>query len=240
MSALLPASPDGHPELAVAWVLHALEPDEDAEFAEHLADCAGCRRIVEETEEVATLLGSAVEPAETAAGAAGRGSWLRRRPIWASPHPEPAKMPACVDRLHPVAGSPFSPAHPPVDATSDRCAAVDGVLDDGRRRWARRATAGLAVAAALALVVAIGGLVAREPVARRASATPPRAAARGEEVVQLLDAAARPGDPARSPRDPGRRRRGPRRRPRQGPRGPRVRAGAHRRRPHVCPLGPRR
>jgi hypothetical protein len=60
MSAPLPASSDGHAELAVAWVLHALEPDEDAVFAAHLGDCPGCLRIVAETEDVTTLLGSAV------------------------------------------------------------------------------------------------------------------------------------------------------------------------------------
>ena len=39
MSGPLPASSEGHPELAVAWVMHALEPDEAAVFAAHLDGC---------------------------------------------------------------------------------------------------------------------------------------------------------------------------------------------------------
>lgn len=39
-------------ELAVGWALHALEPEDEAVFAEHLAGCARCAQTVAETSEV--------------------------------------------------------------------------------------------------------------------------------------------------------------------------------------------
>ncbi|MDT7742623.1 MAG: hypothetical protein QOE59_1701, partial [Actinomycetota bacterium] len=63
------------------------------------------------------------------------------------------------------------------------------------RRRGRRVTAGLAVAAALALVVAIGGLVAANRSLGEQRDAAVADAARGQEVVQLLDAASRPGNP---------------------------------------------
>ena len=78
MSAPLPASSDGHAELAVAWVLHGLEPDEDAVFAAHLGDCPGCLRIVAETEEVTTLLRQLKLPIDERGRrrAASRAEWF--------------------------------------------------------------------------------------------------------------------------------------------------------------------
>ncbi len=37
--------------LAVGWALHALEPDEEQEFASHLATCDHCQQLVRESEE---------------------------------------------------------------------------------------------------------------------------------------------------------------------------------------------
>ena len=172
MSAPPPASSDGHAELAVAWVLNALEPDEEAVFAAHLGACPGCRRIVAETEEATTLLGSAV-------------------PVVAPP-------PSLRERIL-SAASEESGGGAGASAVEEPDAAVlplDRPSRDARRsRRVRRVTAGLAVAAALALVVAIGGLVAanRSLADQRDAAA--AQAARGQEVVQLLDAAARPGNP---------------------------------------------
>ncbi|MFB6786545.1 zf-HC2 domain-containing protein [Streptomyces olivaceus] len=42
-----------------AYVLHALPPDEAAAFEKHLANCAACRREVEELSGPAALLGAA-------------------------------------------------------------------------------------------------------------------------------------------------------------------------------------
>jgi anti-sigma-K factor RskA len=45
---------------AVGWALSALDPEEAASFAAHLAGCDRCARVVEETREVMAELGSAV------------------------------------------------------------------------------------------------------------------------------------------------------------------------------------
>ncbi|MGH3946826.1 MAG: anti-sigma factor domain-containing protein [Pseudonocardiaceae bacterium] len=52
-----------HRELAVGWALHCLEPAEESLFVAHLADCAECRGIVRETEEVGAALAVAVPDA---------------------------------------------------------------------------------------------------------------------------------------------------------------------------------
>ncbi|WP_018330197.1 anti-sigma factor [Actinomycetospora chiangmaiensis] len=157
------ATPDGHPELAVAWVLHGLEPDEDAEFAAHLADCAACQEIVAGSEEVAALLGSAVEPMDP--------------------------PPALRDRILEAASRDDSASSP---ASGDEDAAPSNVVPLRRRR---RLVAGLVVAAAAALVVVIGGLVnANRDLAQERDAAAAQAE-QGRQVVELVDAAARPGTP---------------------------------------------
>jgi hypothetical protein len=181
MSAPLPASSDGHAELAVAWVLHGLEPDEDAVFAAHLGDCPGCLRIVAETEEVTTLLGSAVPVVD--------------------PPPSLRERILAVAAEEGVASD--GPSLPPDVSTGTSSIDEDTTVvpldrrrrDEGRSRRFRRVTAGLAVAAALALVVAIGGLVAANRSLGEQRDAAVAQAAQGQEVVQLLDAAARPGNP---------------------------------------------
>jgi hypothetical protein len=166
------ATPDGHPELAVAWALHALDPEDDAEFAEHLATCDACRRIVAETEEVGALLGAAVEPAEPPAS-------LRARILEAA-EADPTPVPA-------TGGNEAS-----LLSSSDRDATSSNVVPLRRRR---RIVAGLAVAAAAALVVVIGGLVnANRDLAQERDAAAAQAD-RSRQVVELVDAAARPGTP---------------------------------------------
>ncbi|MEJ2870614.1 anti-sigma factor [Actinomycetospora sp. OC33-EN08] len=150
------ATPEGHPELAVAWALHALDDDEAAEFSEHLDDCAACRTIVAETEDLGALLGSAVEPV--------------------------APPPSLRDRILAEASAGAADAGP------------QNVVPM-RRRWVRRATAGIALAAAVALVVVIGGLVsANRDLARERDAAAAQAA-QGRQVVELVEAASRPGAP---------------------------------------------
>lgn len=199
MSASLPASSDGHPELAVGWVLRVLEPDEEASFSAHLDDCPACRRIVAETEDVTTLLGTGVEQvapppslrtrllAAAESESSGAAPDVSEAPSACTPEP-----PASSGRnASSSADDPALVAEDDATVVSMRRRAADG----GRRRWARRATAGLALAAALAVVVAIGGLVAanRSLTEQRDAAT--AAAAQGDQVVQMMDAAARPGTP---------------------------------------------
>ena len=54
------ASTDAHDEAAAAWVLHALEPDDEVAFLLHLDDCAACRATVSSTSSVLAALGGAV------------------------------------------------------------------------------------------------------------------------------------------------------------------------------------
>ena len=45
------ANHDDYDGMAVGWALHALEPGEEQAFAEHLATCDRCQRMVAESEE---------------------------------------------------------------------------------------------------------------------------------------------------------------------------------------------
>ncbi len=51
-------------QLAVGWALHALEPEDEASFAPHLASCPRCARTVAETSEVMAALAGDLPPAE--------------------------------------------------------------------------------------------------------------------------------------------------------------------------------
>lgn len=51
-------------ELAVGWALHALEPEDEAAFAQHLRGCDRCARTVAETSEVMAALAADLPPAE--------------------------------------------------------------------------------------------------------------------------------------------------------------------------------
>lgn len=46
---------------AVGWVMHALEPAEEAEVARHVATCPSCSEIARDTEQVLGVLGASVE-----------------------------------------------------------------------------------------------------------------------------------------------------------------------------------
>ena len=195
----------GHPELAVAWVLHGLEPDEDAVFALHLVDCPGCRQIVAETEEISTLLGSAVPAVEPppslraallsaasdhdASGASSLASSERKAPLSGEPGDEAVSDEP--QRTPDVGAGPSSPAEH--DATVVPLPRRGP--DAGRGRWIRRATAGIAAAAVLALVVAIGGLVATNRSLSEQRDAAVAHSARNDEVVQFVDAASQPGNP---------------------------------------------
>jgi hypothetical protein len=120
-------------ELAVAWALHALEPDEAALFAAHLAQCERCARVVDETVEVMAAM------AETA-------------PSTEPPDALRSRLRAAVettDQVDPPAVP--SPARP----ASIRPDARPGPRGGGARRWRRTLPAAL-VAAAVAAIVGLG------------------------------------------------------------------------------------
>jgi anti-sigma-K factor RskA len=173
VSAPTPDHATGHPELAVAWVLHALEPDEAAVFALHLDDCPGCRRIIAETEEVTTLLGSAVKPVDPPSSL-----WSRILAEASAPGGSEASL--------------LAPSERKATSSSEGSDVVVPLRRPERGGWIRRGTAVLAVAAVLALVVAVGGLVAAN---RSLSEQRDATAAQAAEVSQMLDAASQPGVP---------------------------------------------
>ncbi|MDL5156668.1 anti-sigma factor domain-containing protein [Actinomycetospora termitidis] len=155
------ATPEGHPELAVAWALYALAPEEAAEFSEHLPECSACRTIVAETEDVGALLATAV--------------------------PEEEPPPALRDRIL-AAAADDSEASSLSSSDSD---AASSTVVPLRPRWVRRAVAGVALAAAVALVVVIGGLVNANRDLARERDTAAAQAAQSRQVVELVDAASR-------------------------------------------------
>ncbi|GLZ53111.1 anti-sigma factor [Actinomycetospora sp. NBRC 106378] len=173
-------TPGGHRELAVARALHALDPEADAEFTAHLDGCPECRDIVAGTEEVAVLLGTAVEQVSPPPS-------LRARILAAAEDDEvPDDVPDDLPDGLPDDRKASLPASGGRDAASSNVVPL-------RRR--RRLVAGLAVAAAAALVVVIGGLVnANRDLAQERDAATAQAD-RSRQVVELVDAAARPGTP---------------------------------------------
>jgi anti-sigma-K factor RskA len=179
VSAPMPDHATGHPELAVAWVLHALEPDEAAVFALHLDDCPGCRRIIAETEEVTTLLGSAVQPVDPP-------SSLRSRIL------AEASAPGGSEAIKESTPIGLAPSERKAPSSSEGSDVVVPLRRPERGGWIRRGAAVLAVAAVLALVVAVGGLVAAN---RSLSEQRDATAAQAAEVSQMLDAASQPGVP---------------------------------------------
>ena len=58
---------DRFDELAVGWALHALEPDDEAEFGRHLPGCARCAETVAETTEVMAAMATDLPVAEPSA-----------------------------------------------------------------------------------------------------------------------------------------------------------------------------
>jgi anti-sigma-K factor RskA len=119
-------------EQAVGYALHALEPDEEMAVRQHLPQCASCRAVARDTEEVLGALAASVEQVDPPASlrdrivarAAGTPQTTAARHQPPAPGPRPAAEPARRPR----------PAR--------------------RRRL-------VAVAAALVAVVAIGGLAVR-------------------------------------------------------------------------------
>ena len=118
---------------APAYALGALDPDERAAFAAHLAGCADCRAEVRAYEEVATLLAAAVPPVA----------------------PPPALRARVVDAAR-AAGAPAAsgPARPA--AAPDMLAAARAARDARRPHRAAGARWLPWLAAALALVAALG------------------------------------------------------------------------------------
>jgi anti-sigma-K factor RskA len=55
-------------ELAVGWALHALEPEDETRFAQHLAGCARCAQTVAGTSEVMAMMAADLPRTEPSVG----------------------------------------------------------------------------------------------------------------------------------------------------------------------------
>lgn len=128
---------DVHDELAVGWVLHTLEPEDEAAFALHLADCARCERAVAETEETLGYLSASVTQVDPPP--------RLRRKLMDAVADEGTAMPRHVEEDTPEQVS-----------DDDAAPAADVVPLAPRRRRVSRFVLAAAVAATVAVV---GGLV---------------------------------------------------------------------------------
>ena len=121
-------------ELAAGYVLGALEPDDEQAFRQHLEGCSSCEASVRELEAVVGELAYAVPPVDPP------------DTLWAGIRREIA---------HEAARHPSVPEA--VSEAASRAVPRRPVTPGGRARagWRRRLLPGLAVAAAILLVVAL-------------------------------------------------------------------------------------
>jgi anti-sigma-K factor RskA len=132
-------------ELAVGWALHALEPEDEAQFAEHLAQCGRCARTVAETHDVMAAMATDLPPAEPSES-------LRSR------------LMAAVEATEQVVRPPAAPVEdtgPPTAPESPQVRPPEGSPPRRARHGARpswtRVLPKVLVAAGVAAVVALGG-----------------------------------------------------------------------------------
>lgn len=171
-------------EEAVGWALHALEPDEEMAVEHHIPTCPDCLAAVHDTDVVMTRLATAVEmvdpPARLRASildiTAGTPQVMptQRRSSPAGPPPMPP-------RIAPPAAAPRGPSAAPPAAV--------GPSGPGRARPFRPRRL-VAVAAALATVVVVGGLGLRAVQLQQQVDT---AAAQAGSTTELVRQLAQPG-----------------------------------------------
>jgi hypothetical protein len=162
-------------EEAVAWALHALEPDEEMRFRQHLSECGSCRAAVWDAEEVLAGPGTSVEQVERPP--ARRGALLARAAETPQDRAaEPARRDADAEVPVPPAAAAPHRSDPGPARVSTWCS----------RRGHRMA----AVAPAFVAVVAVGGRAVRneQPQQQRDTET-----AQAQGVTDLLEELARPG-----------------------------------------------
>lgn len=188
---------DDHTDLAVAWVLHTLDADREAEFLAHL-ELEGCDECAVAVAEAATTL-------ETVALAV---------PQEDPPPSLRGRLLAAAEAERPGAGSAPDTASDAGEAAHDELAARrNGVVGpsapsapsapaSGRPRRRRVATRLVAVAAAAAAVVAIGGLVAANQSLRSERDAQAAAVAQYGRIVEVMRDAGAPGSVSAPLSDP--------------------------------------
>jgi len=180
-------------ELAVGWALHALEPEDETLFSDHLARCARCARTVAETAEVMGAMAGDLPPAEPSEG-------LRERLRAAVEETEqlppaqrstgPAVVPPAVPEA--PAGLPSAARAPGASEYGNLRAPLPVPVADHRPAW-RRVLPTALVAAAVAAVLSLGAwnvVVTNDRDAAQTTAA---------EESQMLDQLLAPGRVALAP-----------------------------------------
>jgi hypothetical protein len=180
--------PDEHrtwEELAVGWALHALEPEDESVFTEHLAGCARCAQTAADTAEVMSALADHLPKAEPSEGLRERlrAAVEETDQLPQAPRPaEPAVVPAMV---------PPAPVRPSGSSAYGNLRAPLPVIDQ-RPAW-RRVLPTALVAAVVAAVLSLGAwnvVVTSDRDAARATAA---------EESRILDELLAPGRAALAP-----------------------------------------
>jgi hypothetical protein len=187
-------------DLAVGWVLHVLDPEQEAEFLAHLEleGCEECARLVADTSATFEALALAVPQEEPPAD-------LRYRLLAAAEAERPAVDDEPAHGDVPFTGSPRSrggvdiPPSPSPSSSSAGERATTVVPLQSRRRLGRVLTA---VAAAVAVVV-IGGLVVANQSLRAERDGQAATAQQYDRIVDVMRDAGAPGAVSAPLADPG-------------------------------------
>jgi hypothetical protein len=107
------ADHETYDELAVGWALHALEPEDEADFAAHLPGCQRCARTVADTAEVMAALAADLPVAEPSADAGRRLRAAVARTEQVSPAAAPVPPVPDDDGAGPASGGPLPPEPAP-------------------------------------------------------------------------------------------------------------------------------
>jgi hypothetical protein len=138
-------------ELAVGWALHALEPEDETVFTEHLAGCGRCAQTVAETAEVMAAMAGDLPQGEPSEGLRERLRAAVEETEQLPPAPRPTEQP--------VAEPPIAQPEPaPRSAGSEfgNLRAPLPVRALGSRPTWRRVLPTALVAAAVAAVLSLG------------------------------------------------------------------------------------
>jgi hypothetical protein len=179
-------------ELAVGWALHALEPEDETVFTDHLAGCERCAQTVADTAEVMGAMAGDLPHAEPSDG-------LRERLRAAVDQTE--QLPQVSRHSEPPARAPLPPVTHPRPAVvagehGNFRAPLPVRATDPRPAW-RRVLPTALVAAAVAAVLSLGAwnvVVTGDRDAAQATAA---------EQSEMLDALLRPGRAAVAPVEQG-------------------------------------
>jgi anti-sigma-K factor RskA len=155
-----PGDHETYDELAVGWALHALEPEDEAAFAAHLAGCGRCARTVAETAEVMAAMATDLPPAEPSEQLRDRlRAAVEDTEQVPRPQPPPVSPPRPAEPERAQTGEPAAARHPargvpPVPIDEPRPPGATR-LPDGRTAW-RRVLPHALVAAGVAAILALG------------------------------------------------------------------------------------